>query len=205
MTTAQHPAGFDARIKRARRVAAIAARYWFLWVRCPACRTIKAIDLRTLEVTTTRPCRASSPPCRVAHVGRTLRLPSSSGYQRPASLTKCVTSIGGGCLASRARGSCGCENAGPALPLTPAPQGYDLPGCRHWLWGVLATNSSTGIVCSSFRHDCRRVVSLFDGTPAGGSTTAEAQADPGGGRINPRARTPLFQFDHLQRRSQVPW
>jgi hypothetical protein len=29
--------------------AAIAARYWYLWVRCPACRTINAIDLRTLD------------------------------------------------------------------------------------------------------------------------------------------------------------
>ena len=29
--------------------AAIAARHWFLWVRCPACRTINAIDLRTLD------------------------------------------------------------------------------------------------------------------------------------------------------------
>ena len=29
--------------------AAITARYWFLWVRCPACRTINAIDLRTLD------------------------------------------------------------------------------------------------------------------------------------------------------------
>ena len=29
--------------------AAIAPRYWFLWVRCPACRTINAIDLRTLD------------------------------------------------------------------------------------------------------------------------------------------------------------
>jgi hypothetical protein len=29
--------------------AAIAARYWFLWIRCPACRTINAIDLRTLD------------------------------------------------------------------------------------------------------------------------------------------------------------
>ena len=28
--------------------AAIRAGYWFLWVRCPACRTINAIDLRTL-------------------------------------------------------------------------------------------------------------------------------------------------------------
>ena len=29
--------------------AAITGRYWFLWVRCPACRTINAIDLRTLD------------------------------------------------------------------------------------------------------------------------------------------------------------
>ena len=29
--------------------AAIVAGYWFLWVPCPACRTINAIDLRTLD------------------------------------------------------------------------------------------------------------------------------------------------------------
>jgi hypothetical protein len=29
--------------------AAIAAGYWFLWVRCPACRTTNAINLRTLD------------------------------------------------------------------------------------------------------------------------------------------------------------
>jgi hypothetical protein len=29
--------------------AAIAADFWFLWVRCPACRTTNAIDLRTLD------------------------------------------------------------------------------------------------------------------------------------------------------------
>ena len=28
---------------------AIAARHWFLWERCPACRTINAIDLRKLD------------------------------------------------------------------------------------------------------------------------------------------------------------
>ena len=28
--------------------AAITARYWFLWVRCPACRTTQALDLRIL-------------------------------------------------------------------------------------------------------------------------------------------------------------
>ncbi len=28
---------------------AIAARYWFLWVRCRACRTVTSIDLRTLD------------------------------------------------------------------------------------------------------------------------------------------------------------
>jgi hypothetical protein len=29
--------------------AAITARYWYLWVRCPACRTTQAVDLRTLD------------------------------------------------------------------------------------------------------------------------------------------------------------
>ena len=29
--------------------AAITARYWFLWVRCPACRMTSGIDLRTLD------------------------------------------------------------------------------------------------------------------------------------------------------------
>ena len=29
--------------------AAITAGYWFVWVRCPACRTTNAIDLRTLD------------------------------------------------------------------------------------------------------------------------------------------------------------
>lgn len=30
--------------------AAITARYWFLWVRCPACRTTQSLDLRTLDL-----------------------------------------------------------------------------------------------------------------------------------------------------------
>jgi hypothetical protein len=29
--------------------AAIRAGYWFVWVRCPACQTINAVDLRTLD------------------------------------------------------------------------------------------------------------------------------------------------------------
>jgi hypothetical protein len=29
--------------------AAITARYWFLWVRCTACRTTQSVDLRTLD------------------------------------------------------------------------------------------------------------------------------------------------------------
>jgi hypothetical protein len=29
--------------------AGIVAEYWFLWVRCPACRTTNTIDLRTLD------------------------------------------------------------------------------------------------------------------------------------------------------------
>jgi hypothetical protein len=29
--------------------AAVTARHWFLWVRCPACRTTSSIDLRQLD------------------------------------------------------------------------------------------------------------------------------------------------------------
>jgi len=29
--------------------AAVTARHWYLWVRCPACRTTSGIDLRTLD------------------------------------------------------------------------------------------------------------------------------------------------------------
>jgi hypothetical protein len=29
--------------------AAVTARFWFLWVRCPACRSISSIDLRRLD------------------------------------------------------------------------------------------------------------------------------------------------------------
>ena len=29
--------------------AAIASRYWYLWVACPACRTTQAIDLRQID------------------------------------------------------------------------------------------------------------------------------------------------------------
>jgi hypothetical protein len=29
--------------------AAIAARYWFLWVQCPGCRTTQSVDLRTID------------------------------------------------------------------------------------------------------------------------------------------------------------
>jgi hypothetical protein len=29
--------------------AAVAARYWFLWVRCPACRTTQSVDLRIID------------------------------------------------------------------------------------------------------------------------------------------------------------
>jgi hypothetical protein len=51
--------------------AAISARYWCLWVLCPACRTTTAIDLHTLDqhhdaavnslIPTLPPCRPNAP------------------------------------------------------------------------------------------------------------------------------------------------
>src|SRR5206468_13076109 len=62
---------------------AIAARYWFLWVRCPACRTTNAIDLRTLDrhhdaavtslipALSCRSCRPNAPFAELVRLSRT--------------------------------------------------------------------------------------------------------------------------------------
>ncbi len=63
--------------------AAITAGYWFLWVRCPACRTTNAIDLPTLDrhrdaaVTSLIPslscrsCRPNAPFAELVRLSRT--------------------------------------------------------------------------------------------------------------------------------------
>jgi hypothetical protein len=63
--------------------AAVTAGYWFLWVRCPACRTTNAIDLRTLDrhrsaavtslipALSCRSCRPSAPFAELARLSRT--------------------------------------------------------------------------------------------------------------------------------------
>ena len=63
--------------------AAVAARYWYLWVRCPACRTINAIDLRTLDrhrdaavtslipALSCRSCRPTAPFAELVRLSRT--------------------------------------------------------------------------------------------------------------------------------------
>jgi hypothetical protein len=63
--------------------AAITARYWFLWVHCPACRTINAIDLRILDrqrdatvsslipALSCRSCRPNSPFAELVRLSRT--------------------------------------------------------------------------------------------------------------------------------------
>jgi hypothetical protein len=63
--------------------AAIASKHWFLWVRCPACHTTNAIDLRTLDrhhdaaVTSLIPslscrsCRPNAPFAEFVRLSRT--------------------------------------------------------------------------------------------------------------------------------------
>jgi hypothetical protein len=63
--------------------AAIRAGYWFLWVRCPACRTINAIDLRAVDrhhdaavtslipALSCRSCRPNSPFAELVRLSRT--------------------------------------------------------------------------------------------------------------------------------------
>jgi hypothetical protein len=63
--------------------AAITAGFWFLWVRCPACRTTNAIDLRTLDrhrdaavtslipALSCRSCRPNAPFAELVRLSRT--------------------------------------------------------------------------------------------------------------------------------------
>jgi len=63
--------------------AAIAAQSWFLWIRCPACRTINAIDLRALDrhpdaavsslipALSCRSCRPNAPFAELVRLSRT--------------------------------------------------------------------------------------------------------------------------------------
>jgi hypothetical protein len=63
--------------------AAIASRHWFLWVRCPACRTTNAIDLHTLDrhrdaagtslipSLSCRSCRPNAPFAELVRLSRT--------------------------------------------------------------------------------------------------------------------------------------
>jgi len=63
--------------------AALASRYYFLWVYCPACRTMRDIDLRTLDrhrdtpVTglipslSCRSCRPNAPFAELTRLSRT--------------------------------------------------------------------------------------------------------------------------------------
>jgi hypothetical protein len=62
--------------------AAVAAAYWFLWMRCPACRTISAVDLRMLDrhpeaaltslipMLSCRSCRPNAPFAELVRLSR---------------------------------------------------------------------------------------------------------------------------------------
>jgi hypothetical protein len=63
--------------------AAITPGYWFLWVRCPACRTMNTIDLRTIDrhrnaavtslipALSCRSCRPNAPFAELVRLSRT--------------------------------------------------------------------------------------------------------------------------------------
>lgn len=63
--------------------AAIASQQWWLWVRCPACRTINSIDLRKLDrhpdaavsslipILSGRSCRPNVPFAELVHLSKT--------------------------------------------------------------------------------------------------------------------------------------
>jgi beta-phosphoglucomutase-like phosphatase (HAD superfamily) len=75
--------------------AAVKAGYWFVWVRCPVCRTINAIDLRGLDRHPDAAVTSLIPALSCRPAGLMHRLPSWCGSREPASPTKCARSIVG--------------------------------------------------------------------------------------------------------------
>jgi hypothetical protein len=73
--------------------AAIAAGYWFLWIRCPACRTTNAIDLRTLDRhhDAAMTCLIPLLSCRSCRPNAPFAEPRAA-IPRPVSPTKCAKS-----------------------------------------------------------------------------------------------------------------
>ncbi len=63
--------------------AAIAARYWYLWARCPACRSTGSVDLRTIDrhpaaalsslipALSCRSCRPNAPFAELVRLSKT--------------------------------------------------------------------------------------------------------------------------------------
>ena len=89
----------------------ITARYWHLWVRCPACCTARAVDLRKNDrrcdaaVTSLIPalsCRSCRPNAPFAELVR---------LSNPASRMKCGLSIRDGRWTTRRRGTTRFYNA----------------------------------------------------------------------------------------------
>jgi len=72
--------------------AAITARYWFLWVRCPACRTINAVDLRTLDRHRDAALTGLIPALSCRSCRPNARSLSLCGCHGPASQMKCAKS-----------------------------------------------------------------------------------------------------------------
>jgi phage FluMu protein Com len=69
--------------------AAVRAGYWFLWVRCPACQTINAIDLRAVDRHPDAAVSSLIRRCRAGHADRMHHSPNWCGSREQASPTKC--------------------------------------------------------------------------------------------------------------------
>jgi hypothetical protein len=87
--------------------AAIKAGYWFLWVRCPACRMINAIDLRTLDrhadaavtslipALSCRSCRPNAPFAELVRLSRTSIADEMREEHRPLDMIRTLGALVG--------------------------------------------------------------------------------------------------------------
>jgi hypothetical protein len=79
-------------------IGAITAQHYFLWVRCPACRTTSSVDLRTLDWH--RDGQLSSRRCRIDLADRTHPSQNCCGCRRRVRTTCTPSSAATGGLVS---------------------------------------------------------------------------------------------------------
>jgi hypothetical protein len=97
---------------------ALKAKHWFLWVRCPAYRTMRSVDLRKVDRHPFAALTSLIPALSCRSCRPTRRSPNLSASPTRALLTSCMRNTPGGCWEST-------DRAAAEIDLAAQPAGTD--------------------------------------------------------------------------------